>query len=212
MRRLDHPYLLLSLCSLFWAGNTVVGRAAVNLVPPATMTFVRWAIAFVVLLPFAWAHVVRDWPAIRSHLVAITLLALIGSAGYNLIGVKNPGCTFRADTGDKVGTVALPLDPMLGPLADNGGSTFTHALKGGSPAIDAGNPSVCGTMPDARTRRLTLRVILNPLRTSSAVTIRSPVSRSSSTLATLPLISSIFGSALTLNRNSSSRPGTRTSI
>jgi drug/metabolite transporter (DMT)-like permease len=85
MRRLDHPYLLLSLCSLFWAGNTVVGRAAVDLVPPATMTFVRWAIAFVVLLPFAWAHVVRDWPAIRSHLVAITLLALIGSAGYNIV-------------------------------------------------------------------------------------------------------------------------------
>jgi drug/metabolite transporter (DMT)-like permease len=85
MRRLDHPYLLLSLCSLFWAGNTVVGRAAVDLVPPATMTFVRWAIAFVVLLPFAWTHVVRDWPAIRRHLVAIALLALIGSAGYNIV-------------------------------------------------------------------------------------------------------------------------------
>jgi len=85
MRRLDHPYLLLTLCSLFWAGNTVVGRAAVDLVPPATMTFVRWAIAFVVLLPFAWSHVVRDWPAIRRHLVAITLLAMIGSAGYNIV-------------------------------------------------------------------------------------------------------------------------------
>ena len=85
MRRLDHPYLLLALCSLFWAGNTVVGRAAVDLVPPATMTFVRWAIAFVVLMPFAWAHVRRDWPAIRRHLVAITLLALIGSAGYNIV-------------------------------------------------------------------------------------------------------------------------------
>jgi len=85
MHRLDHPYLLLSLCSLFWAGNTVVGRAAVDLVPPATMTFARWAIAFVVLLPFAWTHVVRDWPAIRRHLVAIVLLALIGSAGYNIV-------------------------------------------------------------------------------------------------------------------------------
>jgi drug/metabolite transporter (DMT)-like permease len=85
MRRLDHPYLLLSLSSLFWAGNTVVGRAAVGLVPPATMTFVRWAIACAVLLPFARAHIARDWPAIRSHLVAITLLALIGSAGYNVV-------------------------------------------------------------------------------------------------------------------------------
>ena len=85
MHRLDHPYLLLSLCSLFWAGNTVVGRAAVDLVPPATLTLFRWAIAFVLLLPFAWSHVVRDWPAIRRNLVAIAWLALIGSAGYNIV-------------------------------------------------------------------------------------------------------------------------------
>jgi len=85
MRRLDHPYLLLSLCSLFWAGNTIVGRAAVDLVAPAMLTFVRWAIAFLVLLPFAWPHLVRDWPAIRRHTVALTLFALIGSAGYNIV-------------------------------------------------------------------------------------------------------------------------------
>src|SRR5690606_17396463 len=30
-------------------------------------------------------------------------------------------------------------DPKLGPLQDNGGSTFTHALFDGSPAIDAGS-------------------------------------------------------------------------
>jgi drug/metabolite transporter (DMT)-like permease len=85
MRRLDHPYLLLALSSLFWAGNTIVGRAAVDLVTPATLTCVRWTIAFVVLLPFAWSHMVRDWPAIRRHLLAITSLALIGSAGYNIV-------------------------------------------------------------------------------------------------------------------------------
>lgn len=34
-------------------------------------------------------------------------------------------------------------DPLLGPLADNGGFTLTHALGPGSPAIDAGDPSNC---------------------------------------------------------------------
>ena len=34
-------------------------------------------------------------------------------------------------------------DPLLGPLADNGGFTLTHALGAGSPAIDAGDPSNC---------------------------------------------------------------------
>lgn len=46
---------------------------------------------------------------------------------------------------DIVGSVTLSfslhdLDPQLAPLADNGGSTLTHALLPGSPAIDAGNP------------------------------------------------------------------------
>jgi hypothetical protein len=33
----------------------------------------------------------------------------------------------------------ISADPLLGPLQDNGGPTFTHALLEGSPAIDAGN-------------------------------------------------------------------------
>jgi drug/metabolite transporter (DMT)-like permease len=85
MHRFDHPYVLLALCSLFWAGNTIVGRAAINLVAPATLTLVRWAIAFVVLLPFAWPHLAPDWPAIRRHALAIFVFAILGSAGYNVI-------------------------------------------------------------------------------------------------------------------------------
>ncbi len=40
-------------------------------------------------------------------------------------------------------TLALNVDPNLGPLADNGGPTFTHALLSGSPAIDAGDNLIC---------------------------------------------------------------------
>ena len=37
------------------------------------------------------------------------------------------------------------VDPLLGPLQDNGGLTQTHALLIGSPAIDAGNDNTCET-------------------------------------------------------------------
>jgi CSLREA domain-containing protein len=40
-----------------------------------------------------------------------------------------------------------PGDPKLGPLADNGGPTLTHALLKGSPAIDAGDPATCAAEP-----------------------------------------------------------------
>ena len=39
----------------------------------------------------------------------------------------------------------LNTDPMLGPLQDNGGPTFTHPLLTGSPAIDAGKNFAVGT-------------------------------------------------------------------
>ncbi|MFZ5856641.1 MAG: choice-of-anchor Q domain-containing protein [Chloroflexota bacterium] len=41
------------------------------------------------------------------------------------------------------GTPSLTADPNLGPLADNGGSTWTRALLPGSPAIDAGDTASC---------------------------------------------------------------------
>ena len=47
---------------------------------------------------------------------------------------------------DGGGTNINPADPVLGPLADNGGPTKTHALLPGSPAIDAGNPVITLTI------------------------------------------------------------------
>jgi predicted outer membrane repeat protein len=46
--------------------------------------------------------------------------------------------------GNLIGTASNPIDPLLGPLADNGGPTKTHALLPGSPAINAGEPTLVG--------------------------------------------------------------------
>src|SRR5206468_8530203 len=54
--------------------------------------------------------------------------------GYNLS--SDDGGGYLNGPGDQINT-----DPLLGPLQDNGGSTFTHALLRGSPAIYAGDPS-----------------------------------------------------------------------
>ncbi len=44
------------------------------------------------------------------------------------------------------GSNLIGINPFIGPLADNGGSTQTHALLPGSPAIDAGDPANCPTI------------------------------------------------------------------
>jgi hypothetical protein len=58
----------------------------------------------------------------------------VTSLGYNLASDNGGGVL--TGPGDQINT-----DPMLGPLQDNGGPTFTHALLPGSPAINAGNPN-----------------------------------------------------------------------
>ena len=46
-------------------------------------------------------------------------------------------------------TIGGNIDPLLGPLADNGGITLTHALLAGSPATDAGDPNFNPADPDS---------------------------------------------------------------
>ena len=72
----------------------------------------------------------------------------LASQGFNLIG-NNSGATIApAIASDQIGTAGSPIDPLLSPLQDNGGSTFTHALLFGSSAIDKGNAS--GSFTDQR--------------------------------------------------------------
>jgi CSLREA domain-containing protein len=70
------------------------------------------------------------------------------SQGYNLVGKSNGSTGFTA-RGDQSGTIASPLDPHLGPLANNNGPTQTHALLSNSTAIDAASFSLPADTFDA---------------------------------------------------------------
>ena len=81
----NQPYLLLSLTSLFWAGNIVLARHVAGHVPPLTLSCLRWIGTFLILLPFAWPHLKRDWPVLRAHLPMMVFLSAIGFAYNNAI-------------------------------------------------------------------------------------------------------------------------------
>lgn len=74
--------LLMTLPPLLWAGNAIVGRLTVGSVPPLTLNFLRWTLAALLLLPFAWRalreprQIMPRWP----HLLA---LGLLGVGTYN---------------------------------------------------------------------------------------------------------------------------------
>ena len=79
----NQPYLLLSITALCWAGNAIVGRLAAGHIPPVTLSFLRWSLAFLIILPFAWKHLLRDWPAIRARLGTMIFLSVTGIATFN---------------------------------------------------------------------------------------------------------------------------------
>ncbi|RYD21545.1 MAG: hypothetical protein EOP88_11010, partial [Verrucomicrobiaceae bacterium] len=68
----------------------------------------------------------------------------VTSASGNVIGTNTGHTITNGVNSNQVGTAATPLDPLVGSLADNGGSTRTHALLAGSPAINSG---LAGNVP-----------------------------------------------------------------
>ena len=81
----NQPYLLLSITALCWAGNAIVGRLAAGHIPPVTLSFLRWSFAFLIVLPFAWNHLVRDWPVIRAKLGVMVVISLTGISAFNTL-------------------------------------------------------------------------------------------------------------------------------
>ena len=81
----NQPYLLLSITAMCWAGNAIVGRLAAGHIPPVTLSFLRWSLAFLLILPFAWKHLIQDWAAIRDRLGIMIVLSITGIGAFNTL-------------------------------------------------------------------------------------------------------------------------------
>ena len=79
------PSLLLGLAALFWAGNTVAARLAIDEISPLTLTALRWVMVAAVLWPVYGREIRRHWPQIRPRLALVVLLALLGMTAFNAL-------------------------------------------------------------------------------------------------------------------------------
>lgn len=106
------PYLLLVLTVLFWSGNFNLARAVNADVPPLGLSFWRWAVAGLILLPFAWRAMRNALPLLRRHWKLVGVLALLGVAGFNslvYVGLQ----TTTATNGVLLQTVTPMLTVLL---------------------------------------------------------------------------------------------------
>jgi len=84
MRITPSTLLMLTAAPLLWAGNAVVGRMVHTLVGPSMLNFLRWLLAFIVLLPIAW-RVLRPGSELWPHWRRYSMLGLLGIGSYNAL-------------------------------------------------------------------------------------------------------------------------------
>ncbi|MGQ5524926.1 DMT family transporter [Chitinimonas sp. PSY-7] len=96
---------------LIWAGNTVVAKAAVQVLDPAAISFYRWFIALLVLTPFCLRAVWQQRQAIRPYLGKFAVLALLGMVLFQCLAYYAAHHTTATNMG-----VISALIPLLGLL------------------------------------------------------------------------------------------------
>jgi predicted outer membrane repeat protein len=122
------------------------------------------------------------------------VFAHVAAGSGNFIGIGDPLFTGITDgtNGNHIGTAANPLDPLLGPLQNNGGATPTRAPLAGSPVIDAGVNGIlpANTLTDQRSF---LRLVNNTVDIG-AVEFQPPAT---TTLLTASALTTRFGDPVT---------------
>jgi drug/metabolite transporter (DMT)-like permease len=112
------PFLLLTLASLFWAGNTIAGRLAVGEIPPLMLVFLRWVLVVGVLWPLYGSSVRAQWPAIRPRLTRTVMMALLGFTGFNALYYFAAHYTSAVNLGILQG--AMPIFVLIGAFLAHG--------------------------------------------------------------------------------------------
>ena len=84
-RLFANPWLLLSLTCLFWAGNIVAARTAIDNISPMALVTGRWAIPCTILFFTTRKALVADWPALKPHWPRLAMMAVFGYTGYNTL-------------------------------------------------------------------------------------------------------------------------------
>jgi drug/metabolite transporter (DMT)-like permease len=78
-------FFLVAVAPMCWAGNIVLAKGVAAMIPPAALSFWRWAVAFLILLPLTWPYVKRDWKTAVAGWRILGLLALFGVTSFNTL-------------------------------------------------------------------------------------------------------------------------------
>ena len=79
-------YIFLVLCTLFWAGNFIVGKvASLFEIPPFSLNFYRWLIAFIILFPFTYTKITENFHEIKKKIIPLSIMGFTSITIFNSV-------------------------------------------------------------------------------------------------------------------------------
>ena len=75
---------LATAATLIWATPPVIARALSGAIPPLALSYSRWVLGVLVLLPFVWRRLPKEWPKLRPHAWSLSILSLFMIGGSTL--------------------------------------------------------------------------------------------------------------------------------
>jgi drug/metabolite transporter (DMT)-like permease len=81
-------YLIVVIAPLCWAGDVVLAKGIINIVPPFTLAFWRWALTFLFLIPFSYKYIKKDFLLIKDSFIKLIFLSFLGMSGFIVLIYK----------------------------------------------------------------------------------------------------------------------------
>jgi drug/metabolite transporter (DMT)-like permease len=79
-------YIMLTFCSLFWSGNFIVGKfATLYEIPPLSLNFLRWLIVWIILIPFTFKDIHKNFKIIINNFYSIFFMSITSISVFNSV-------------------------------------------------------------------------------------------------------------------------------
>ncbi len=121
-------YAGLTLTIFFWAINTIIAKAVVMEIKPMALSFYRWFLALIFILPFAISHLKKDMALIKQHLGFLFLLSIPSVTAYN--SILYLGAQYTSATNISLVVATMPVMTILFSWIMNGEKPFVLQTMG----------------------------------------------------------------------------------
>ena len=111
---IDNSILLLSLCMLGWAGNTIAARLSPGEISPMVIVFLRWAIVASLLFFLRYKKIIKSLHLLKGKLIWLLCMGALGYTGFNSLFYISAYYTSAINLGIIQGT--MPAIILIGSL------------------------------------------------------------------------------------------------